>query len=213
MPRTLVYRLVQPAIERVDSPLIFRQDNYARLIEELAANRLHVVLADAPPPDVTSTRLFAHELGRSGVTFYAVPELAGRLRKGFPGAMANAPLLLPSAGSPLRRLVDRWLVQQGIGVKVVGEFEDAGLLRVFGGKGRGVFPVRMALRAEIESIFDCERVGDLEGVEESYYAVSIERRARHPFVAALIETARAELNPEPKTRAHRRKPRKPRGTP
>jgi len=193
MPRTLVYHLVQPALEGADAPLIFRQDNYPRLLEDLASSRLHVVLADAPPLETTAVRIFAHQLGTSGVTFYAAPGLARRLRPSFPASLADAPLLLPAAGSPLRKLIDRWLLKHKIKARIEGEFDDAGLLRVFGGKGRGVFPVRMALRAETETLFECEMIGKLEGVEESYYAVSIERRARHPFVAALIEGARAEL--------------------
>lgn len=193
MPRSLVYNLIQPALESVEAPLIFRQDNVLRLVEDLAANRLHVVLADAPPPEAVRARIFAHELGHSGLLLYAVPKLARRLRPGFPGSLADVPFLLPIAGSPQRRLIDRWLLRHKLTPRVAAEFEDAGLLRVFGGKGLGVFPVRMALRAEVESMFECEMIGQLRGVEESYYALSVERRARHPFVAALIATARAEL--------------------
>jgi LysR family transcriptional activator of nhaA len=76
---------------------------------------------------------------------------------------------------------------------VKAEVEDAGLLRVFGSAGRGVFPVRAALKAEVEDLQDVRLVGACDGLRESYYAVSSERRIRHRGVAAIIEGARARL--------------------
>jgi LysR family transcriptional regulator, transcriptional activator of nhaA len=64
---------------------------------------------------------------------------------------------------------------------------------VFGAAGRGLFPVRAVLRTEVEETLGAVFVGKLEGLHERYYAVSAERRVRHPAVAALIESARARL--------------------
>lgn len=49
LPKLLVHRFLEPAL-RHSTPvrLICRQDRYARLLDELAAQRLDLVLADAP---------------------------------------------------------------------------------------------------------------------------------------------------------------------
>ncbi len=196
LPRSLAYRLMEPALAALDGPLVLRTDSYARLLDELASGKLHVLLADEPPESSAGRgKTFTHPLGRSGISFYAAPALARALRGGFPRSLASQPLVLPSPGSGLRRLVDRWLTAQGVRARVVADVDDAAMMRAFGARGHGVFPVRMALRAEVEDALGAELVGVLDGVEETYCAISIERRVRHPFVSALVDHAREALDP------------------
>jgi LysR family transcriptional activator of nhaA len=110
-------------------------------------------------------------------------------------------MLLPAQGTSLRRLLERWFTENEVHVQVTGEFDDAAMMRAFGVNGRGLFPVRAALAAEVEDGHGAALVGTVDGVRERYYAVSSERRARHPAMVALLTNARARLlTPEP----HRR---------
>jgi LysR family transcriptional activator of nhaA len=194
LPKTLTYRLLEPAIggERAGQIQV-RQNELGHLLEELAAYRLHLVLSDTPPPQAMRVIVHAHLLGETDVWLYGTRELAARYREGFPQSLGDAPLLLPGRAANLRSGIDRWLVERGIRMRVEGEIDDAGLLRVFGAAGRGLFPVRAALRTEVEEALGAVFVGKLDGVRERYYAVSAERRVRHPAVVALIENARARL--------------------
>lgn len=195
LPRSLAHRLLEPALRDGIGALALQTGPYESLLDELAGGKLHVVLADAPPASSASRgRTFAHPLGRSGIALYAAPTLARALRGRFPRALATTPWVLPAPGTSLRRLVDRWLSAHGIRPRVVVEANDSALVRTFGARGHGVFPVRMALRAEVEDALGAEHVGDLDGVEETYFAVSFERRVRHPFVSALVEHARDALD-------------------
>ncbi len=197
LPKTVAYRLLRPAIEAAGfGPISLRLNTLERLLEDLAGGRLHCVLSDAPPPEASTHRLFAHLLGASDVVLYGVPDLARAHRRGFPGSLHGAPFLLPTPSSSLRRQIDRWLVERGVTVRLVGEFEDAGLMRVVGVHGHGIFPVRGALRAEVEESHSVTPIGRLEGIVERYYIVSTERRVRHPAVSAVIEQARIELGTE-----------------
>ncbi|RYE94639.1 MAG: LysR family transcriptional regulator, partial [Myxococcales bacterium] len=194
IPKTLAYRLLEPALAVEGfGPLVVRQESLERLLESLAAGRLHVVLSDAAPPEGGLVRVHGHALGSSGVLLYGTPALARTVRKGFPASLQDAPLLLPAAGTSLRRQVERWLTEHGLRVQVEGEFDDAGLMRTFGAQGRGLFLVREALRAEVEDSLGVEMVGRLEGLHEHYYGISVERRVRHPAVSALVEAARLRL--------------------
>jgi LysR family transcriptional activator of nhaA len=195
MPKTLTYRLLEPALQAERSgPVHVRQDELGRLLEEIATNKLHLVLSDTPPPQGLPVRVHAHLLGQTDVLLYGTPELAARYRKGFPHSLNDAPLLLPGGAASLRRGIERWLTDRGIRVRMEGQIDDAGLLRVFGAAGRGLFPVRSALRTEVEEAHGAVFVGKLEGLHERYYAVSTERRVRHPGVIALIDRARSKLS-------------------
>lgn len=195
LPPSVAYRLLSPAL--VPSrfrPIVFRRAMFDRLLEELAAGRLHLVLSDVPPPETSTHRVFAHLLGASGILVYGTAKLARELRRRFPASLEGAPLLVPTPASWLRRQIDRWLVERNLRPRLDGEFDDAALMRTAGIHGHGVFPVREALRAEVEEAGGVQLVGRLDGIEERYYVVSTERRVRHPAVSAIVEHGRARLS-------------------
>jgi LysR family transcriptional activator of nhaA len=192
VPKSVAQRLLAPVL--VDPswrPVTLRQDSLSRLIEELAAGRLHVVLSDELPR-AGGFRLHAHALGATQVYLYAARAEARRYRREFPRSLDDAPLVLPAAGT-LRRSVERWLAERGLRINLAAAVEDSGMLRVIGGGGLGLFPVRAMLRTEVEESLGASSVGRLTGVRETYYALSVDRRIRHAAVAAIVENARAQL--------------------
>jgi LysR family transcriptional activator of nhaA len=193
LPKSLTYRLLEPALGAGSGPLQVIQDDLGRLLEALASHRLHLVLSDVPPADGLALRVHAHVLGESEILLYGTKALAARYRKGFPQSLERAPFVLPRETSNLRKLIDRWLAERGIRVRMEAEIDDAALLRVVGAAGRGLFPVRAALRAEVEEAHGAAFVGKLAGVRERVFAISAERRVRHPAVAAIIVHARQRL--------------------
>jgi LysR family transcriptional activator of nhaA len=102
---------------------------------------------------------------------------------------------MPGPDATLRRGIERWLADRGLRVNAVGEVDDAGTLRALGASGLGLFPVRAALKGEVEERLGARRVGRLTGLVERYFAISLERRVTHPAVAALIDLARRHLDP------------------
>lgn len=192
LPKTIAYRLMEPALRLDPSQVVvIRQDLQTRLVEELAAGKLDVVLTDTPP-EASAFRLHAHVLGEAELLLFGAPPLAKKYGRRFPTSLHGAPVLLPSAGS-LRRAMEKWFADRSIRVRVMAEVDDAGMLRVLGGHGVGLFSVRSALRNEVEEGQGAVSLGPLDGVRERYYAISVERRISHEGVAAIIEAARAEL--------------------
>lgn len=192
VPKTIGRQLLLPAIADAASIRI-RQDTLPRLLQELGTGRLHAVISDAPPEQGGALKLHAHPLGSSEILLYATGEVAARCRRGFPRSLHGEAMLMPGPDSTLRRALERWLADRGLKVRVAGEFDDAGTLRAFGAAGLGLFPVRAALRAEVEEGLGARRVGRLTGLVENYFAISLERRVTHPGVAALIDAARRRL--------------------
>lgn len=203
LPKTVAYRLLEPALADGEYGSVFvRQDSPERLLDELGMSRLHLLLSDVPPPEGLASKAFGHFLGETEIVIYGTRTLARKVREKFPLSLAGAPMLLPAPGTSLRRLLDRWFTEKEVHVQVTGEFDDAAMMRVFGVNGRGLFPVRAALAAEVEDAHGVVPVGTIDGVRERYYAISTERRARHPAMVALLGAARERLlKPEP----HRRK--------
>jgi LysR family transcriptional regulator, transcriptional activator of nhaA len=194
LPKLVVYRLLEP-VRKLAQPvhLVCREGKPEPLLADLAIHKLDLVLADSPVGANTSVRAFHHLLGECGVTFFAKPTLAVRYRKGFPKSLDGAPVLLPVEGSVVRRSLGQWFEAQGIRPNVVGEFEDGALLKAFGAAGAGVFPSPAVIEKEVRRQYDVQVVGRVDSVRERFYAVSHERRLKHPAVVAVCEAAREEL--------------------
>lgn len=194
VPKLVAYRLLQPAFrlpERVQ--VVCQEDRPERLFADLALHQLDVVLADTPVAPGARIRAYNHLLGECGVAVYATPALARRYRRDFPRCLDGAPLLLPTGISALRRSLDDWFEAKRIRPSVVGEFDDSAQLKVFGQAGVGLFPAAVAVDAEVRQHFHVEKLGVLAGVRERFYAISSERRLKHPAVMAISEAARRDL--------------------
>ena len=124
---------------------------------------------------------------------YGSKELAKGRKAGFPKSLHGAPLLLPLENSTLRRSLNQWFARHQVEPHVVAEFEDSALLKEFGANGVGIFAAPSIVESEIVRQYGVVAIGRAEQVRESFYAVSIERRLKHPAVLAITDAARQEL--------------------
>ena len=194
VPKLIAYHLIEPAIQLKEQiHVICREGRTDRLLAELAIHKLDVVLSDAPIPPAVKIRAYNHLLGESQVTFMASDRLARNCRKGFPGSMNGAPILLPAEGTTLRGTLEQWFDSLEIRPIIVGEFEDSALLKAFGQSGVGVFAVPSVIQNEVGRQYGVEPIGVVEGIVERFYAISLERKVRHPAVAAVCIAAKSVL--------------------
>jgi len=194
VPKLIAYRLLRPAIEGPEVVQITcREDHPDQLVAQLAVHALDVVISDTPAPSHVRVKVFNHLLGESGTTFFAAGPLARRLRRRFPGSLNGTPTLLPTINTALRRALERWFEAEDLHPLVAGEFEDSALLKAFGESGHAVFPAPTAIEREVCRHYRVAVVGRTPSVLERYYAISAERRLKHPGVLAITATARTEL--------------------
>ena len=194
VPKLIAYRLLKPALQLPEPVwLVCREDKPDRLLAELAVYGLDLVLSDAPAGPAVRIRAFNHLLGECAVSVLGVPPLAAVYRRNFPRSLDGAPFLLPTENTSLRRSLDQWFDSQGIRPRIAGEFEDSALLKVFAQAGAGLFAVHSVIEAKVQRQYGVRRVGPLHQVRERFYAISVERRIKHPAVVAIAEAARAKL--------------------
>jgi len=194
MPKSIVYRLLAPAMS-LDEPIkiICREDKLDKLLGDLAIHRLDLVLSDRPMPEQLDIKGENHKLGECGISFFATPTLAAKYQKGFPASLNQAPLLVPSLDTAMRRRLMRWFDAERIRPQIVGEFDDSALMKAFGQAGIGIFMAPSVIASEITRQFGVIELGKTEEVQDYYYAISVERRFDHPAVAAIRDTAKQGL--------------------
>ncbi len=174
--------------------IICRENNLVSLLAELALHRVDMVIADGPIPPGINVRGFNHVLGECGISFLAVPHLARPLRKDFPRSLNGAPLLIPSETNLVQAKLLEWLDSLRIYPRIVGEFDDSALMKVFGQAGAGIFIIPTPIAMEVTKQYGVRIIGSTKNVCEQYYAISVERRISHPAVSAITETAREWLH-------------------
>ncbi len=194
VPKALAHAFLEPALElREPLQLVCLEDPTERLLGALASHDVDVVLTDNPPGPSARSRPYSHLLGDCGVVILGTPALVAERAPGFPASLSGAPLLLPTGPTMLRRALDEWFDLSGVRPKVVGEFDDAALLELFGASGAGLFAAPAVVEAELRRQHGLGRLAELPGVRERYYVLTAERRLRNPAVVKLMETARTRL--------------------
>lgn len=193
VPKLIAHRLIEPALRTGNVRVVCSEDKTERLLAELSIRGLDLVLTDAPIGGAAKVRAYSHLLGECGVTFFARADLRDELERGFPLSLDGAPMLLPTQNTTLRASIDSWLEAVGVRPRIVGEFEDSALMKVFGRRGEGVFPGPTAIEREIRIDYGVAVVGRVEDLRERFYAISVERRVKHPAVLTIIEHAKTRL--------------------
>lgn len=194
LAKLLVRRLLEPVFETgVPVRLVVHEAPLAELLTRLSQHALDVVISDSPIPPGSRIKAYAHVLGECGISWFGAEPLARRARRGFPQSLAGEPLILPTEETALRRALDAWFERQGLRPNIVAEIADSALLKSFGQQGLGLFPAPTAVEREVQRQFDVKLVGRTSDVRERVWAISAERRIKHPAVAAISAKAREEI--------------------
>jgi LysR family transcriptional activator of nhaA len=190
VPKLIAHRLLEPVLA-MDHPieLICVEGKPDQLLAGLATYSLDLMLADAPRGAEVAVRAFDHLLGECGVSFFGSPQLARRYARGFPRSLDGAPMLLPTADAALRTALEHWFQDLGIRPRRIAAFDDSALMKVFGATGSGLFPASSVIENEVRRQYGVRLVGRTDDVRERFYAISVERRLRHPAVVAISEGA------------------------
>lgn len=187
-PKLMSFELLRPVFEH-EPPiqLSVREGKLPDLLAQLATHRLDVVLADEPASPGGTGKVFNHPLGKSDITFCAIPSLARRLKGRFPKNLHGAPALLPTQNCSLRRDLEKWFREVGVEPEVRAEFEDAALTKIVGMEGLGFVAVPTAAASEATERYGFVALGRTKAVQTQFYAITVERRLTHPAVLAITK--------------------------
>ncbi|HXE53597.1 MAG TPA: transcriptional activator NhaR [Tepidisphaeraceae bacterium] len=186
IPKPVAHQLLLPAL-KLPEPLrlICREDKADRLLADLVARRTDLVLSDSPVGTSIQVAAYNHMLGESGVSFFATAELGARYHRGFPKSLHEAPMLLPSEHTEVRRSLNIWLDAKRVHPVVAGEFDDSALMFWFGRSGAGVFPAPTLIEDALRREMNLQVVGRAREVREHFYAITLEESPTQPAVAAI----------------------------
>lgn len=194
VPKHVAFELLKPALHMDNRPrTICYEGKLDRLLADLALHKLDLVISDSPAPPTLEIKVYSHKLGECGMTMLATPQLAKRFRPGFPKSLTDAPCLMPTDHTAVRRSLDIWMDENEIFPDIIAEFEDSALLKVFGQAGEGIFPIPTAIEDIVKKQYGVHLVGRIPEVLDKFYAISAEKRVHHDATLLVVKQARNKL--------------------
>jgi LysR family transcriptional activator of nhaA len=188
------FEFLKPAIRFSEQVhVVCRMAAIEVLVNQLQAHRLDLVLADEPASSSLKAKTFNHRLGRSGVTFCAVPALAKKLRRNFPQSLNGATALLPTENMGLRAALETWFDTKRIRPRLIGEYEDSALMVFCATAGRGFTVVPTVVAREVLKHWGLRVIASVDECGTEFYAITAERRVKNPAAMAITEHAYSSL--------------------
>jgi LysR family transcriptional regulator, transcriptional activator of nhaA len=188
------FQFLKPAISFSEPVhVVCRMAAIEVLVNQLQAHRLDIVLADEPASSSLKAKTFNHRLGRSGVTFCAVPAIAKKLRRNFPQSLNGATALLPTENMGMRAVLETWFDTKGIHPRLLGEYEDSALMVFCATAGRGFTVVPTVVAREVLKHWGLRVIANVDECGTEFYAITAERRVKNPAAMAITEHAYSSL--------------------
>jgi LysR family transcriptional activator of nhaA len=194
VPKLIAYRLILPALKLENKVrIVCRESSSDTLVSQLAIREVDLVISDAPLNPSIHIRAFSHLLGQSGLSFFAHPRLAKQVKGRFPRCLDGIPFLMPADNTDLRRSLEHWLEVHDVHPIIVGEFEDSALAAVFSEAAVGAFASPTPTESQVKRQYGLSVLGRARDITASYYAISLDRRLKHPAVIAISEFAHRSI--------------------
>ncbi|ARJ41212.1 transcriptional activator NhaR [Pantoea alhagi] len=183
LSKQLVSKVLETAVQD-DERIHLRcfESTHEMLLEQLSQHKLDMILSDCPVDSTQQEGLFSVKLGECGISFWCTPPLP---QKPFPACLEERRLLIPGRRSMLGRQLQRWLSNQELQVEILGEFDDAALMKAFGAANHAIFVAPTLYGQETYQDGAVKEVGRLEDVMEEYYVIFAERMIQHPAVQRI----------------------------
>ncbi len=191
VPKIFAYDLLRQSFKLGPAvKLNAREGDFDSLLSEFALNKLDLIISDRPIPPRLGVKGSSHIMSESGFTFFAAKSIEFDPTTRFPQCLNGVPLLLPGDKSLQKGLVMSWLSGQDVTPKVVAEFDDTALMKLFGQEGHGVFFTPTTIENFVLEQFTVEVIGRVNDVKDQFYAILPERKVAHPAAALVLNEAR-----------------------
>lgn len=194
LPKTIVYKIIEPSLNLPhEISLVSYEGAMENILADLAVHKTDLVLSDAPISTTLHIKAYNHYLGESTLSVFGNAQLYKKYQKAFPKSLHQAPMLLPTPQQGIRQDMDNWMREADVYPVIRGQFDDSALIKAFGQTGMGLFCMPTVIAEEVCRNFNVKQLGEIQEVTQKFYAISAERKVKHPAVSAVCDNARQAL--------------------
>ncbi len=186
LSRNFQMQFLRPLIGRADVDVVIQSGSQAELLRALDALALDVVLTNLAPAREAESPWLVHRLAEQPVSLVGTRARLGPSPRPVAEVLATLPLVLPGPGTALRAAFDAVVARQDILPMIAAEADDMAMLRLLAREDAGVAVLpTIVVQDELATGLLVE-AGRLEGMRETFYAVTRERRFPNPLLGPLL---------------------------
>ncbi len=188
LSRNFQMQFLRPLIGRADVEVVLRSGSQAELLRDLDALALDVVLTNLTPGREADSPWLVHRLAEQPVSLIGTPARLGAAMRPLAVLLATEPLILPAPDTALRVAFDGLAARLDIVPVIAAEADDMAMLRLLAREDAGLAVIpSIVVQDELASGFLME-AARIEGMSETFYAITRERRFPNPVLAQLFGT-------------------------
>lgn len=186
LSRNFQMQFLGPLIGRPDVEVVLRSGSQAQLLRGLESLALDVVLTNLVPARDAASSWLVHRLDEQPVGLIGTPARLGPAARPLKDLLAAEPLILPTPETALRAAFDALAARLGVVPVVAAEVDDMAMIRLLARADAGLAVIPpIVVRDELDAgtLVEAAR---LDGVGESFVAVTLSRRFPNPLLAEVL---------------------------
>ncbi len=185
LSRNFQVDFLRPLLAVEGARIAVRSGRMPDLLAAMDRHELDVVLANERPPAEGAERHMARRIAEQPISLVAAP---GRIATGDRPEilLAREPVVAPTPATSIRMDFDAWCTERAIAPRIVAEIDDMAMLRALARTDIGVCVVPPIVVKDELREGELIEAGHLDGLTESFYAITLNRRFPNAVLAKLL---------------------------
>lgn len=193
VPKSLIKAVMDKAFEQINCQITVLEGEGPELMEDLINHRLDLVISNAPPPNLTSEKLYAKSLAKLPLIVCGAARFKN-LAQNFPQSLQAQPFIFPTVHSRVRNEIEHYFESEKISVDMIAETQDTSLLKLLARDGRGlVVLAESAVQADLQD-GGLLKIGSLDKKYEELWLISAHRKIQNPIALNLMKEFTFEVS-------------------
>ena len=187
LSRNFQMQFLRPLIGRADVEVVLRSGSQEELLQGLEELALDVILTNVAPARDATSHWLIHRLDEQPVSLIGTPARAGSAPYQMRDLLGAQPLIVPTRTTALRAAFDALAARLNVAPILAAEVDDMAMIRLLtrADAGLSIIPP-IVVRDELlaGSLVEVSR---LDGISETFFAITRERRFPNPLLADVLK--------------------------
>lgn len=187
LSRNFQMQFVRPLIGRADAEVVLRSGGQSELLRDLDALALDVVLTNLAPSREAGSPWLVYQLAAQPVSLIGTPSRLGAIPRPLLALLSEEPLILPGPGTSLRLAFDALAARLQLAPVIAAEADDMAMLRLLAREDAGLAVLPAIVVQDELSAGLLVEAAQIEGISETFYAITRQRRFPNPLLTLLLQ--------------------------
>lgn len=185
VPKHVVMSIAKAALKAGRCTVSLLEGNGDELFRDMFLHKIDLVIANYIPNIKDDLKIYSRSISKSSINIYGSKKYMN-LKKNFPNSLQDAPFILPTTHSKLRRDIENFFKANRISFDIVAETQDTALQKLMGIDGLGLIPLTQSaaqVHLDQKSLFE---IGKIPGVYEEIFLLSSSRKIENPISSSIM---------------------------